>query len=165
MNMMSNPKILFLDEPTVGMDVQSRIKMWDMIKKIKNDLGITVFLTTHYLEEADTLSDTICIMNEGREVLQGSPFELKSFLQQDNIEIKLPSKEIAIGLVELLKSQKKDIYTVDVKNSTVVIIAKNTTETFHKLILFLEERNISFVGIDIVQPTLEDVFLRLTESE
>lgn len=60
LNMMVNPKILFLDEPTVGMDIQSRIAMWDMMKKIRDGFGTTIFLTTHYLEEADSLSDNVC---------------------------------------------------------------------------------------------------------
>ena len=67
LNMMAKPKLLFLDEPTVGMDIQSRRLMWEMINKIRTDFGTTVFLTTHYLEEADNLSDTICIMKDGKE--------------------------------------------------------------------------------------------------
>lgn len=67
--MMSNPRILFLDEPTVGMDIQSRMAMWDMMRKIRGDFATTIFLTTHYLEEADQLSDAICIMKDGKEVI------------------------------------------------------------------------------------------------
>ena len=91
MNMITNPKILFLDEPTVGMDIQSRKMMWDMVRKIRNEFGTTIFLTTHYLEEADNLSDTVCIMKEGKEIIQGSPSQLKHYLRQNNIEIKLVS--------------------------------------------------------------------------
>lgn len=64
LNLMSEPEILFLDEPTVGMDIQSRMAMWKMMEKIREEFGTTVFLTTHYLEEADSLSDTVCIMKE-----------------------------------------------------------------------------------------------------
>ena len=91
MNMITNPKILFLDEPTVGMDIQSRKMMWDMVRKIRNEFGATIFLTTHYLEEADNLSDTVCIMKGGKEIIQGSPSQLKHYLRQNNIEIKLVS--------------------------------------------------------------------------
>lgn len=66
LNLMSEPEILFLDEPTVGMDIQSRMAMWEMLGKIREEFGTTVFLTTHYLEEADSLSDTVCIMKDGR---------------------------------------------------------------------------------------------------
>lgn len=86
LNMMSNPKILFLDEPTVGMDIQSRIAMWDMMKKIRDEFGTTIFLTTHYLEEADHLSNHICIMKNGKEAAQGTPSKLRSLLRQDTLQ-------------------------------------------------------------------------------
>lgn len=93
LNLMSNPRLLFLDEPTVGMDIGSRMAMWDMMKKIKNEFGTTIFLTTHYLEEADQLSDTICIMKNGKELIQGSPSELKAHLKQNAIEETEPTLE------------------------------------------------------------------------
>lgn len=65
--------------------------MWDMVRKIRNEFGATIFLTTHYLEEADNLSDTVCIMKGGKEIIQGSPSQLKHYLRQNNIEIKLVS--------------------------------------------------------------------------
>jgi len=73
LRMMTEPKILILDEPTVGMDIRSRLGLWDMIRRIRDEMGVTVFLTTHYLEEARRLSDHICIMKEGKEVVQGPP--------------------------------------------------------------------------------------------
>lgn len=93
LNLMSNPKVLFLDEPTVGMDIGSRIAMWNMMKKIKNEYGTTIFLTTHYLEEADQLSDTICIMKNGKEMIQGSPNELKAHLKKNTLEETEPTLE------------------------------------------------------------------------
>lgn len=92
LNMMTNPRILFLDEPTVGMDIQSRMSMWDMIRKIRDDFGTTIFLTTHYLEEADNLSDTVCIMKDGKDVIQGTPLELRSFIRQDSLQIQFATK-------------------------------------------------------------------------
>ena len=88
MNMVSMPKILFLDEPTVGMDVESRKMLWDMIRKIKTQYGTTIFLTTHYLEEADQLSDTICIMKNGKEIIQGPPQSLKAYTNQNIVKIR-----------------------------------------------------------------------------
>ncbi len=82
-NLMSNPKILFLDEPTVGVDVKARRIMWETIRQIREEWGTTIFLTTHYLEEADELSDTVCIMNGGKAVVQGSPENLRSLLEQE----------------------------------------------------------------------------------
>lgn len=92
LNMMTNPRILFLDEPTVGMDIQSRMSMWEMIGKIRDDFGTTIFLTTHYLEEADNLSDTVCIMKDGKDVIQGTPLELRSFIRQDSLQIQFATK-------------------------------------------------------------------------
>ena len=80
--MMTEPEILFLDEPTVGMDVKSRMDLWHMIREIREKLGTTVFFTTHNLEEAERLSDRICIMKEGKEVVQGTLDELQTFYSQ-----------------------------------------------------------------------------------
>lgn len=103
LNMMSNPKILFLDEPTVGMDIQSRMAMWQMLKKIRDNFGTTIFLTTHYLEEADGLSDTICIMKDGKEVIQGSPLELREFINQKTIRILFADRNQAKVSFAILK--------------------------------------------------------------
>lgn len=164
MNMITNPKILFLDEPTVGMDIQSRKIMWDMIKKIRDEFGTTIFLTTHYLEEADNLSDTVCIMKDGKEVIQGSPLELKKYLQQNIIEIKFASSSEAKEMFRLLENNRH-IKCVDIKKSIITITVKDVIETFKKLIMYLIDNEISFCGIDIVQPTLENVFLQLTKKE
>ncbi|NJB06986.1 ATP-binding cassette domain-containing protein, partial [Clostridioides difficile] len=87
MNMVSSPKILFLDEPTVGMDVDSRKSMWDMLLKIRDEYGTTIFLTTHYLEEAEQLSDNICIMKNGKDLAQGTPSSLRSYIRQNILRI------------------------------------------------------------------------------
>lgn len=81
-NLISAPELLFLDEPTVGMDAISRRAMWAYIRKIKEQLGTTIFLTTHYLEEAEQLSDTICIMDKGKKLIQGSRQELNRYVSQ-----------------------------------------------------------------------------------
>lgn len=164
MNMITNPKILFLDEPTVGMDIQSRKIMWEMIKKIRDEFGTTIFLTTHYLEEADNLSDTVCIMKDGKEVIQGSPLELKKYLQQNIIEIKFASSSEAKEMFGLLENNRH-IKCVDIKKSIITVTAKDVIETFKKLTSYLIDNEISFCGIDIVQPTLENVFLQLTKKE
>ena len=164
MNMITNPKILFLDEPTVGMDIQSRKMMWDMVRKIRNEFGATIFLTTHYLEEADNLSDTVCIMKGGKEIIQGSPSQLKHYLRQNNIEIKLVSDLDVKAVLEF--SQKcQYVDNVETEKTMLTVTAKEVEETFNKLTIYLIDNNISFYGIAIVEPTLENVFLRLTKKE
>lgn len=113
MNMMSNPKILFLDEPTVGMDLQSRMSMWKMMRKICDDFRTTIFLTTHYLEEADNLSDAVCIMKDGKEVIQGSPLELRSYIRQDRLQVQFDTKAETEKYVMPLKTlfSERSIFT------------------------------------------------------
>jgi ABC-2 type transport system ATP-binding protein len=81
---MTRPKVLFLDEPTIGLDPQTRMRMWDYIKAV-NEEGTTIFLTTHYMDEADHLSDRISIIDHGRIIVTGTPYELKNTLGEDLI--------------------------------------------------------------------------------
>ena len=164
LNMMSKPKVLFLDEPTVGMDIQSRMAMWDMVKRIRDDFGTTIFLTTHYLEEADQLSDTICIMKNGKEVLQGSPNVLREYLRQDMLKINFPSKEEAQNCFEPLQSVI-ELKESDLRHDKIITSLKNGHTDLEKANRWLLEQDISFLGIEIMQPTLEDVFIRLTGED
>ena len=164
LNMMSKPQVLFLDEPTVGMDIQSRMAMWDMLKKIRNDFGTTIFLTTHYLEEADQLSDTICIMKNGKEVIQGSPNALREYLRQDMLKINFPSKEEAKNCFEPLKSVI-ELKESDLRHDKIITGLKNGHADLEKANRWLLEHDIPFLGIEIMQPTLEDVFIRLTGED
>lgn len=163
MNMISNPQILFLDEPTVGMDIQSRMAMWKMVAKIRKEFKTTIFLTTHYLEEADHLSDTICILKDGQVAIQGTPEELKKYLHQDNIKITFPTKENAKEAKNIL-SKVVCHEKMNVKSNIITIVDKNELKEFEKLILLMLESQIPFTGINISQPALEDIFLRIMED-
>ncbi|MDY3902542.1 ABC transporter ATP-binding protein [Peptoniphilus sp.] len=164
LNMISNPKILFLDEPTVGMDIQSRMAMWQMLKKIRDEFETTIFLTTHYLEEADNLSDTICIMKDGKEVVQGSPVELREFINQKMIKISFVDRERAKDTFKVLKEQLSKIDCI-LKNNSILIKTISSKQDFISMDRFLLDNKIDFRGIEISEPTLEDVFLRLTERK
>lgn len=161
LNMMSNPKVLFLDEPTVGMDIQSRRAMWNMMKKIRDDFGTTIFLTTHYLEEADLLSDSICIVQNGKEVIQGTPHVLRKYLRQDVLKISFASTDEAKNYFQLLQnivvSEKINLY-----HDKIITRSKNVHTDLEKINRFLLDNGIPFLGIEITQPALEDVFIRLT---
>ena len=164
LNMMSNPKILFLDEPTVGMDIQSRMAMWQMLKKIRDNFSTTIFLTTHYLEEADNLSNTICIMKDGKEVIQGSPLELRKFINQKKIEISFVDREQAKDNFAILKENLPRTGYI-LKNNSILIETTSGKQDFIGINKFLLNSKIDFKGIEISDPTLEDVFLRLTERK
>ncbi len=161
LNMMSNPKILFLDEPTVGMDVQSRMAMWKMMKKIRTDFGTTIFLTTHYLEEADQLSDTICIMKNGKEVIQGTPLALREYLRKDILKIRFSSNEEAQNCFQSLKSIIS-LKESDLRQDVIITGLEGGHADFERVNRWLLNHEIAFLGIEIMQPTLEDVFLSLT---
>ncbi|MBS6642459.1 MAG: ABC transporter ATP-binding protein [Clostridiaceae bacterium] len=164
LSLIPNPQILFLDEPTAGMDLQSRMALWDMIRKIRNDLGTTIFLTTHYLEEADQLSDRICIIRDGKSVIQGSPWELKTYLRQNTLKIRFPG----ISQSEQWKSRLSLLMApgqVQIHNNEILISSSDLNADMEKAGLFLFRNHIPFLGIGIEEPALEDVFLRLTEGE
>lgn len=164
MNMMSNPQILFLDEPTVGMDIQSRKAMWKIVEKIRDDFGTTIFLTTHYLEEADKLSDTICIIRDGHEVIQGTPLELKQYLHQNILKITLSTEAQAKVVKEQLVNEFRD-YKIKLNKITIFIEIQDSSKDLQLFTSFLINNKIQFSGIEISQPSLEDIFLKLTQEE
>lgn len=164
MNMVSSPKILFLDEPTVGMDVDSRKAMWDMLLKIRDEYGTTIFLTTHYLEEAEQLSDNICIMKNGKDLAQGTPSNLRSYIKQNILRI-------AFYDIEDIKKYKNDIKNtclvkfMSVRGNSLFISVEESRIALNLINKFLLEHSIKFDAIEIVEPSLEDVFLALTSSK
>lgn len=163
LNMMSKPKILFLDEPTVGMDIQSRMAMWEMMRKIRDNYGTTIFLTTHYLEEADNLSNTICIMKNGKEIIQGTPFELRKFIKNEVIKILFKEKNQIKECNKILNNHfPKEILTV--QDYCILVGTHNREEDLIKITKLLLDNEIKFQGINIIEPTLEDIFLRFTEE-
>lgn len=163
MNMVSHPKILFLDEPTVGMDVESRKAMWKMLLKIRDEYKTTIFLTTHYLEEADQLSDTICIMKEGKELAQGTPGSLRGYTRQNMLRIALPGKEGAKKLKGVLDGTGL-VKFANVRDNSVFVGVDDNRTTFTDVNRWLLDHNVEFNAIEIVEPSLEDVFLALTGS-
>lgn len=164
MNMVSSPKILFLDEPTVAMDVESRKAMWKMLLKIRNEYGTTIFLTTHYLEEADQLSDTICIMKDGKELAQGSPSDLRSYTRQNIVRITFPNAEEAKKYKGILDTTGFTSFT-DTRDNSIFAGVYDRREDFTAINKWLLDHLVEFNAIEIVEPSLEDVFLALTRSE
>ena len=161
MNMVSMPKILFLDEPTVGMDIISRKAMWEIMRKIRDDFGTTIFLTTHYLEEADQLSDTICIMKEGRELVQGTPRSLRKYIHQNMLRIGFSDIEKTKKCAEKL-AQAHILPSINMRENSIYADAGEERKTFENVSKWLLENDVSFEAVEIVQPSLEDVFLKLT---
>ncbi len=164
MNMVSSPKILFLDEPTVGMDVESRKAMWKMLLKIKDEYNTTIFLTTHYLEEADQLSDTICIIKDGKELAQGTSNSLRSYIRQNMLHISFSNNHKAKEYKKRLDNTGL-IQFANVRGISVFASVDNSRTAFTSVNKWLLDCDVEFDAIEIVEPSLEDVFLALTGSE
>lgn len=164
LGMMANPDVLFLDEPTVGMDLQSRKSMWEMMKKIREDFGTTIFLTTHYLEEADLLSDTICIMKDGKEVVQGTSKQLRGYLRKNMLKIQFVDRNTLITGRKWLSGIFAGRY-VETAGNTVLVSSEEGSEDLARAAYLLLEKHIAFTGIQIAQPDIEDVFVHLTENK
>jgi len=157
-----HPKVLFLDEPTLGLDPQTRRHIWDYILQLRKRENITIVLTTHYLEEADFLCDRIAIIDHGKIIVLGEPGQLKNRLRGDVIKIKL--SRINVNIVKMLKRIKAK--KLDIVNNEISIVTKNAESKIAGIVDILKRSNHSKIeSIFIHKPTLEDVFLYYTGKE
>ena len=157
MALISDPQVLFLDEPTLGLDPQSRRAMWQQIEKLKGEK--TILLTTHYLEEVDALADRVAIIKEGEVVALGTPDELKENLQGMQtmvVRAQNLTMEIAAGLKKIYPHTK-------MKESGLEIRAKELI--FDDIVDYLRENNVKINWLSMKEPSLDDVFLSLTGKE
>ena len=158
------PKLLFLDEPTTGLDAQSRVAIWDYLEKLNKEEGITIFLTTQYLEEADRLCRELSIIDHGKLIAGGSPSELKAALGGDTITLTLKDRADAalrVKTKEILKTIPEVTNVVD-SDGGVVAYAKNAGEIIADVVTLLDRNNIRPAFLSISSPTLDDVFLHQT---
>jgi ABC-2 type transport system ATP-binding protein len=160
MSMISNPKILFLDEPTVGMDIVSRKALWDTIRQIKEAYKTTVFLTTHYLEEADILSDTICIMKDGKRIIQASPDTLRAYTENDLFKIELYDQSQADGLYSLL-SNLPFVPSIHRDDSILSVYTTDQKVFLSTLYQLLNENQIIAKSVSLTTLSLDDIFLKI----
>ncbi|HKW05479.1 MAG TPA: ATP-binding cassette domain-containing protein [Nitrososphaerales archaeon] len=161
------PKILFLDEPTTGLDPQSRVTVWDYLEYLNEKEGITIFLTTQYLEEADRLCQRLCIVDGGKIVAQGSPSELKVEIGADAITVVM--KDSSGGTVESIRTAGREIISgldgvTDIVDSGegLTVYAKNGAYFVPELVRAFDKTKIKLVSINIATPSLDDVFLKHT---
>ncbi|MFH0884728.1 MAG: ATP-binding cassette domain-containing protein [Candidatus Micrarchaeota archaeon] len=152
------PKILFLDEPTIGLDPQTRKHVWDYIRKLKAEHGITIVMTTHYMEEADSLCDRVAIIDHGRIIAQDSPEALKDSLGGDMVVVKTPDAkrlEASVNGLGWIKKAKID-------DGAISLSVAQAEKKILKIMDIARERKIVVQSISMHKPTLDDVFLHYT---
>jgi ABC-2 type transport system ATP-binding protein len=156
------PKILFLDEPTTGLDPQSRAAIWSYLEKLNKEEGITIFLTTQYLEEADKLCKRLSIIDVGRIVASGSPVELKREIGADSIRISLENCEKdKIRAKELIKSLT-DVNEIMDSEECLNVYAKNAGLLIADIVRALDSSDIRIASVTFSSPSLDDVFMKHT---
>lgn len=161
MSIMCEPSIIFLDEPTTGLDPQNRATMWELVKGLA-DKGTTIFLTTQYLEEAEALANKIAILHNGVIVKQGTPAELKKMLPQGIIEFAFHQETDFIASKELLKN-----YAQKENHSQLIleIITDGSMEQLSHIFNCFQEANINVASFTQKLPTIEDVFYKIIKSK
>jgi len=159
--LMTRPAVLFLDEPTLGLDPQSRLRVWDYIRQVNRE-GTTIFLTTHYMDEADSLSDRISIIDHGKIIVSGTSEELKNALGEDMIYLETGDDAKTTGILKGLPEVK------DMKPSLrglSVTLTNEGTKTLPVILDRLKEGGIQIRSANLKKPTLDDVFVHFTGRE
>jgi ABC-2 type transport system ATP-binding protein len=156
--LINRPKVLFLDEPTLGLDVQTRAATWNYVKMLKKEFGMTLFLTTHYLEEADALCDRIAIIDHGKIVVIGTPTELKDSLGGDIITLTIQKDEDITDLISKIEHVKE----VKKENGGYIIKSANGEVTAPLIIEALRKSGHVVTKLSLTKPTLNEVYLQYT---
>jgi ABC-2 type transport system ATP-binding protein len=156
--LMHRPRVLFLDEPTTGLDPEARAQMWAEITRVSAE-GVSVLLTTHYLEEADQLADRLAIIDHGRVVVEGTSEELKSELDGDTVQVELTTPDAAPAALEALSSLSV-LTGVSAHGATLGARADSGARAVPALLSVLEDVGVQVASVTVARPSLDDVYLR-----
>ena len=160
--LLHRPKVLFLDEPTVGLDIQTRRKIWEYIRKIHKEFGMTIFLSTHYMEEADKLCDRIGIIDHGKIQAIDKPSTMKNALGDDRISFTLvdgiDKRNSLIKKIEEIEFVKE----IKLKEDDITVFSSQSTDVIPKIFQISNNMEMKINTISLTQPTLDDVFISYT---
>jgi ABC-2 type transport system ATP-binding protein len=159
LGLVHQPQLVFLDEPTTGLDPQSRSNMWEHIRRLRTDLGTTVFLTTHYLDEADALCDRLFVIDNGVTVASGTPDELKRRVSGDVVTLRVNGQAEA---ARTLLSSTPIVREVAESEGELRLTVESGEEALPALLRVLDGAGITMSAISLSRPTLDDVFLTMT---
>ncbi len=157
-SLLHEPEVLFLDEPTTGLDPVSRTKVWEEVRRLNTELGVTIFLTTQYLEEADVLADRVGIIDAGRLVAQGTPAELKRDVGNDLIVVNVEGGESPLAELEALDG----VTGVSQHGSELSVSSGDGAALVNDLVVALNGAGVRVTNLTLRTPTLDDVFLAVT---
>ncbi|UAC49613.1 ABC transporter ATP-binding protein [Bacillus aquiflavi] len=158
--LLHDPELIIMDEPTVGIDPQSRNYILETVKQLNKDRDMTVLYTSHYMEEVEFLCDRIYIMDEGSIIASGTKDEIKNILSSENT-ILIKTERMNDKFISALKKEAV-ITRVTVQNEAITIIVPKEVNVFRTIIKHAEDTNTVLMSVDVKTPTLEDVFLHLT---
>ena len=159
--LMHHPKVLFLDEPTLGLDPQTRNHIWDYIRQLNKEKNVTILLTTHYMEEADHLCNRIAIIDFGQVKALDTPENLKNALGGDVIILTVETGELASRLLDLY-NKNGSAGSVQQKDSSIFITIKDGAGRIPHVLKIASDAGINVLSVDLHRPTLDDVFLSYT---
>ena len=165
------PRVLFLDEPTTGLDPQSRTGLWSYLERLNKEEELTIFLTTHYMEEADRLCDRLAIIDDGKLIVEGAPSDLKAGLGGDVVSLSFKSNgesaEAQVGKARQLATGQEYVRDTTVSfeadgTGTLAVVVENGSESVPLFVRLLDEAGLRAAGLNLTRPTLDDVFLKYT---
>ncbi|MGA3148460.1 MAG: ATP-binding cassette domain-containing protein [Acidimicrobiales bacterium] len=155
------PEVLFLDEPSTGLDPQNRANLWDHVRALR-DQGVTVFLTTHYLEEADALCDRLVIMDHGEIVIEGTPRDLKRQVAGESVVLSLRDDDGGTARASALLAAQEFVREIGADGGQVRLYVEDSSTALPRILRLLDSEHIGIKSMSVSEPTLDDVFLRQT---
>jgi ABC-2 type transport system ATP-binding protein len=158
--MLTYPRVLFLDEPTIGVDVQTRRYLWDYLRRVNRELGMTIFLATSYLEEADYLCNKVALIDQGKLVVTGTPEELKASMGKNLISVKLRDG-LKADFMKLLQGLEY-VESIEERDGWLELRMKNSGVAIPQIVRLARDNGFTISSISSRKPSLNDVLLHYT---
>jgi len=160
LGLVHRPRVLYLDEPTTGLDPEVRASMWEEVRRLAREENLTILLTTHYLEEADALAQRVAIVSRGEVAVAGEPEELKRGLDGDAVHLELANGRLDEACAVLARAGARDATTTD--GDAIVARVENGSRALPRILAALEAEGITVDSVAVSRPSLDDVYLRYT---